>query len=94
MKQYHWLPNERLHAATQLIVENRVALGKAYPVRSVLFRLMEEGLDRHDAIHADSSIPRAALGQWRYRPCVGIVGLASRRFCSSALLSNPGGRCD
>lgn len=57
VKQYHRrakvrLPNERLHAATHVIVENQVALGEAYPVQSVLFRLMEEGLDRHDAIHA------------------------------------------
>ena len=35
-----------------MIVENQVALGDAYPVQSVLFRLMEEGLSRHDAIHA------------------------------------------
>jgi hypothetical protein len=57
VKQYHRraqvrLPNERLHAVTHVIVENQVALGEAYPVQSVLFRLMEEGLDRHDAIHA------------------------------------------
>jgi hypothetical protein len=35
-----------------VIVENQVALGDAYPVQSVLFRLMVEGLPRHDAIHA------------------------------------------
>ena len=29
-----------------------MALGEAFPVQSVLFRLTEEGLDRHDAIHA------------------------------------------
>ncbi|HKE26610.1 MAG TPA: DUF1841 family protein [Bryobacteraceae bacterium] len=57
VKEYHRrtkvrLPNEKLHAATHVIVENQVALGDAYPVRSVLFRLMEEGLSRHDAIHA------------------------------------------
>ena len=57
VKEYHRrtkvrLPNENLHAATHVIVENQVALGDAYPVQSVLFRLMEEGLSRHDAIHA------------------------------------------
>jgi len=57
VKQYHRranvrLPNERLHAVTHVIVENQLALGEACPVESVLFRLMEEGLDRHDAIHA------------------------------------------
>src|SRR6516165_1775224 len=57
VKEYHRhtkvrLPNENLHAATHVIVENQVALGDAYPVQSVLFRLIEEGLSRHDAIHA------------------------------------------
>jgi hypothetical protein len=46
------LPNANLHATTHVIVENQVALGDAYPVQSVLFRLMAEGLSRHDAIHA------------------------------------------
>jgi len=57
VKEYHRrakvrLPNANLHATTHVIVENQVALGDAYPVRSVLLRLMEEGLTRHDAIHA------------------------------------------
>ena len=57
VKEYHRrtevrLPNANLHATTHVIVENQVALGDAYPVKSVLFRLMEEGLSRHDAIHA------------------------------------------
>ena len=57
VKEYHRrakvrLPNAILHATTHVIVENQVALGDAYPVQSVLFRLMEEGLSRHDAIHA------------------------------------------
>ena len=57
VKDYHRrakvpLPNANLHATTHVIVENQVALGDAYPVQSVLFRLMKEGLSRHDAIHA------------------------------------------
>jgi Domain of unknown function (DUF1841) len=57
VKEYHRrarvrLPNENLHATTHVIVENQVALGESYPVQSVLVRLMQEGLDRHDAIHA------------------------------------------
>ena len=57
VKEYHRLtkvrlPNENLHATTHVIVENQVALGDTYPVQSVLFRLMEQGLSRHDAIHA------------------------------------------
>ena len=57
VKEYHRrakvrLPNANLHATTHVIVENQVAFGDAYPVQSVLFRLMKEGLSRHDAIHA------------------------------------------
>jgi hypothetical protein len=57
VEEYHQrakvrLANANLHATTHVIVENQVALGDAYPVQSVLFRLMEEGLSRHDAIHA------------------------------------------
>ena len=61
VKEYHHregirLPNENLHAVVHAVVENQVALGQAYPVQSVLFRLMKEGLDRHEAIHAIGSI--------------------------------------
>jgi hypothetical protein len=59
--QYHRrnqirLPNESLHAATHVIVENQVALGDAFPARAVLLRLMQEGLDRHEAVHAIGSV--------------------------------------
>ncbi len=50
------LPNERLHAAIHVIVENQVALGDAFLARAVLLRLMEEGLDRHEAVHAIGSV--------------------------------------
>ena len=39
-----------------MIVENQVALGDTFPAQAVLFRLMEEGLDRHEAIHAIGSV--------------------------------------
>jgi hypothetical protein len=39
-----------------VIVENQVALGDAFPAKGVLFRLMSEGLDRHEAIHAIGSV--------------------------------------
>ena len=50
------LPNARLHAVIHSIVENQVALGDTHPVSAVLSRLMEEGLDRHDAVHAIGSV--------------------------------------
>jgi len=49
-------PNERLHAAIHAVVENQVALGPSYPAAAVLERLMAEGLDRHDAVHAIGSL--------------------------------------
>jgi hypothetical protein len=50
------LPNETVHAAIHVIVENQAALGDAFPARAVLFRLMNEGLDRHEAIHAIGAV--------------------------------------
>ena len=50
------LPNETVHALMHVIVENQVALGDAFPVKSVLLRLMSEGLNRHEAIHAIGSV--------------------------------------
>ena len=50
------LENLELHAMTHVVVENQVALGEATAVPATLNRLMHEGLDRHDAIHAGGSI--------------------------------------
>ena len=50
------LENLTLHAITHVVVENQVALGEPMPVAATLNRLMHEGLDRHEAIHAIGSI--------------------------------------
>jgi hypothetical protein len=50
------LPNPRLHAFIHTIVENQIAMRDEIPVKATLARLMAEGLDRHDAIHAIGSI--------------------------------------
>lgn len=50
------LPNERVHAAYHVMVENQVALGERTPVREALDRLMGEGMSRHDAIHAVGAV--------------------------------------
>ena len=50
------LPNEKLHAVFHVVVENQIALGDEIPVQSTLQRLMVEGLDRHEAIHAIASV--------------------------------------
>ena len=57
IKHYHKkagvkLPNATLHAGIHTAVENQVALGDEIPVGETLNRLMNEGLDRHDALHA------------------------------------------
>ncbi|HUI96654.1 MAG TPA: DUF1186 domain-containing protein [Xanthobacteraceae bacterium] len=46
------LPRAQAHAMFHVIVENQIAEGDALPVRRTADRLMAEGLDRHDAIHA------------------------------------------
>jgi hypothetical protein len=50
------LENLELHAMAHVVVENQVALGEATSVPATLDRLMDEGLDRHEAIHAIGSI--------------------------------------
>ena len=46
------LPNVKVHAVAHVVVENQIAEGDALPVRRTLERLISEGLDRHDAVHA------------------------------------------
>ncbi len=50
------LPNERTHTAIHVIVENHIALGDEVPTQAIVERLIREGLDRHDAIHAVGSV--------------------------------------
>jgi hypothetical protein len=45
-------PNATLHATLHAIVESQIALADETPVRRTAQRLMDEGLDRHEAIHA------------------------------------------
>lgn len=50
------LPNEQAHAAIHAIVENQIALGDETSAPATLERMMREGLDRHEAIHAVGSV--------------------------------------
>ena len=50
------LSNEQAHAAVHVIVENQIALGGETSAPAVLKRLLREGLDRHEAIHAIGSV--------------------------------------
>jgi hypothetical protein len=61
VREYHRrarvrLPNRDIHAAIHETVENQVALGDEIPVCRTLERLIREGLDRHEAIHAIGSV--------------------------------------
>jgi hypothetical protein len=49
-------PNDEMHALFHAIVEAQIALGDATPAQRTAERLMAEGLDRHDAIHAIGSV--------------------------------------
>lgn len=46
------LPNELLHATIHSVVESQALLGSETPVPETLQRLMEQGLNRHEAVHA------------------------------------------
>ena len=49
-------PNAKVHAVIHVVVERQIALGEETPVRRTVQRLMSEGLDRHEAIHAVGSV--------------------------------------
>jgi Domain of unknown function (DUF1841) len=55
------LPNEKIHAVMHATVENQIAMGDELPVRRTVERLMAEGLDRHEAVHAVASVLTARL---------------------------------
>lgn len=46
----------QIHSSIHVAVETQIAMGDEYPVKATLNRLMNEGLDRHDAIHAIGSV--------------------------------------
>lgn len=50
-----------LHASMHVIIENQVAMGDELPVRRTIERLMGEGLDRHDAVHAVGNVLAAHI---------------------------------
>lgn len=50
------LPDVMVHVMFHVIVENQAALGDEMPVRRTIDRLMKEGIDRHEAVHAVGSV--------------------------------------
>ena len=65
------LENLKLHAITHVVVENQVALGEPTPVPATLNRLVHEGLDRHEAIHAIGGILMSIAFDVSHSPDVG-----------------------
>jgi hypothetical protein len=57
-RRYHLPMGEsvKLHGVAHVIVENQIAFGDSPAVPETLARLMGEGLDRHDALHAVGSV--------------------------------------
>ncbi|MGO9604627.1 MAG: DUF1841 family protein [Candidatus Binataceae bacterium] len=60
VRKYHLkararMPNLQLHSMIHVVVENQLAM-KIPAVRSALNRMLAQGLDRHDAIHAIGSV--------------------------------------
>ncbi len=61
IEQYHTdakieLPSLAAHACIHVAIENQIALDDEFPTAKTLERLMNEGLDRHDALHAIGSL--------------------------------------
>jgi hypothetical protein len=63
IERYHRLlparqqpPNLTLHASMHAIVETQLAMGDPAEMRVALDRLLGEGLDRHNAIHALATV--------------------------------------
>ena len=82
------LERPEAHAAMHAAVENQIAEGDRWPVRRTLLRLMAEGLDRHDAIHAIASVLVAHLntqareGRSQVRPAQQSERNSSGRYFS------------
>jgi hypothetical protein len=52
-----------LHAVIHAVVENQIAERDELPVRRTMTRLMDQGLDRHEAIHAVGSVLAGHLNE-------------------------------
>ena len=50
------IPGMMVHCAIHTTVENQIAMVEELPVKGKLEQLIQEGLDRHEAIHAIGSV--------------------------------------
>jgi hypothetical protein len=74
------VPNAKLHAVIHTIVENQVALGDEIPVMRTLERLISEGLDRHDAVHAVGSVLIGHISELLGRPDLATGSFPARSY--------------
>jgi hypothetical protein len=74
------VPKSKAHALIHVVVENQIALGDEIPVRRTLQRLMAEGLDRHDAIHAVGSVLAGHMNELMRSPESSASEDANRRY--------------
>ena len=77
VKQYHErervkLPNAAAHAVFHVAVENQIAMGEEMNVSKTLDRLLAEGLDRHDAIHAIGAVLASHMHNMMGEPSSGF----------------------
>lgn len=86
------LENTHLHAAFNASVETQLAEGSVPAVAETLERLMREGLDRHQAVHAIGSVlaqtmynsaKRAPTGDLNERYAAELRRLTARRWSRS-----------
>jgi hypothetical protein len=71
------VPNLKIHATIHAVLETQVAIGDEIPVRRTLERLQDEGLDRHQALHAVGCV----LAQHMYDAATGpMVGDPNERY--------------
>lgn len=55
------VPNMNVHAIMHAVIENQAVMGDELPVRRAIERLIGDGLDRHEAVHAVGSVLAAHL---------------------------------
>lgn len=56
LKERIELPNVKVHAIFHMTVENQAAMGDKSPTKAAIKRLMIQGADRHEAVHAVASV--------------------------------------
>ena len=66
------IEGEMMHVGMHMMVENQIAMGDEIPVREGHERLMGEGLDRHEAIHAVAMAFAHVLSDAKGEPDAGM----------------------